>query len=297
MFLVQEIKSYLRFTIMLMAHSNLGQPRDVSRSLRIAFRVECLDDGQVETSNLNRPRDIQPRGEILLDNRRAWQKAFDAHLSADRQRGPTPFISFVTTWSAAMSWRMRLSQRSAHKIVIMAVWLKNKPYIYDALEIAKQLGYGQHPGDAQRQLNHHTDEVLLHGSIAANERRVLLCLRANGSAVESVFFRPDPLGLPSFRLASQLPYGAIKLPAKCRGDGTEAFRDYMFSLTGTVRRFEFALLLVIMAGRSYLVTEDEDKTALQVQMPGRSAIHLEFPNNLTAENGNGFGDCGDLVVG
>ncbi|KAH6976787.1 hypothetical protein EDB80DRAFT_626490 [Ilyonectria destructans] len=158
----------------------------------IGFRVECHNPN-LECYNARLLNgSILPRG-VPADQ--TWDNV-DAHLSWAHQ--PTPFVSFFTSWERAIrrrGWLIR--SRGATDVVIIAVWLKDKPQVHDALKLATTLGYSDQPLHPRRRLSHHRDEVLVYGGIAAEEHRILAYFW--GDSPSTCMVPIDPL--PSMELS------------------------------------------------------------------------------------------------
>lgn len=57
--------------------------------------------------------------------------------------------------------------------MIIAIWSKGLPNVYDAFEVAEWLGFEERSQDKRRRLEHHRDEYLVLGEISADEYRIL----------------------------------------------------------------------------------------------------------------------------
>lgn len=98
-------------------------------------------------------------------SRSADARACLDHLSWRRPGGP--FISFFTSWNAALHWRQWMIKQGATEVVIVAVWLEGLPGIYDAFMMARALGF------KNQRLDRFLYEVLVYGGVSADSYRVL----------------------------------------------------------------------------------------------------------------------------
>lgn len=100
-------------------------------------------------------------------------RAGDAQACLDHlrwRRSEGPFISFFTNWNAALrrqQWMIEQEQ-GATEVLIVAVWLKGLPVVYDAFSIADALNI-ESP-------NRFLHEVLIYGGISADRYRILAIL-------------------------------------------------------------------------------------------------------------------------
>lgn len=93
-----------------------------------------------------------------------------------------------------MDRRRRLLEAGNKDVVIIAVWSKGLPFVYDAYEVAKAL-----QRDGGLDSSSHTDEYLIYGRIWADEYRVLAVFSGQNE-LENV-----PLEGPSLTGSSTVP--------------------------------------------------------------------------------------------
>lgn len=88
---------------------------------------------------------------------------FDDHLSWGTRR--TPFVSFFSRWDQAVRRREWLIDQGCQNLEIVAFDTANIPTIFDAYEVAQQLGYPYMSRDRRRNLQYHQHEFLALGWI------------------------------------------------------------------------------------------------------------------------------------
>lgn len=203
-------------------------------SLSIGFRVECYDEASPwfnSTVNGGNVGSMAPRGAALFQGPDAWRRTVDANLSCDRQQGPTPFISFLNSWRAAMRWRERLIDQGATNVAVVAVWLHDKSHLHDAHAMTAWLGYVDNSADGQRRLEDHEGEVLLHGSISSDERIVLAHLAGDSTIVETISLRPLFFCDAGPTVQALVPRGTLGPQRRADDDKTEALKAEMHNLS------------------------------------------------------------------
>ncbi|KJZ69299.1 hypothetical protein HIM_11312 [Hirsutella minnesotensis 3608] len=217
-------------------HTHVVQPPSVRAA--IGFRVECHDATNVRYFNGSMgPEGMIPRGTDLTTS---WE-SLDAHLSWTRE--PTPFLSFFRSWDRAMIWRQHLIERGGTNIIILAVWLEGKPRIYDAHAIARMLDYEVGSADPRRRLEHHEEEILLHGAIFSNEYRILACFKGDNLEIRHFMLR-FPVN-PAVTHFARFSADALLPPTS---DPLEWLKDEMVSLTGVMDHVKLCVLLHAVAG-------------------------------------------------
>ncbi|KAK4074645.1 hypothetical protein Purlil1_12901 [Purpureocillium lilacinum] len=206
----------------------------------VAFRVECHDATNEFLFNQSLRRGgadgMVPRN---TDLGISWE-GFDTHLSWTRE--PTPFLSFFRSWDKAMVWRQHLIERGGANVMILALWLEGKSRIYDAYAIAQGLGYQFRSPDPRRRLEHHEEEILLHGSIVTDEYRIMACFKGDNLEIRH-FMLPFPVNPAVFH--------PCRFPADTllsTNDPLEWLEDEMVSLTGVMDQVKLCVLLHAVAG-------------------------------------------------
>lgn len=121
-------------------------PLHVDAIPRVGFRVEVIDPDSF-WHNANGLRAWNPAREADHD-------AFHDHLTWNRAR-TTPFISFFTTWTAALRRRQFYLDKGITEVNIHVVYLRGTGRcVYDAILAAKLLGL-------HHRLPFHAEEVLV----------------------------------------------------------------------------------------------------------------------------------------
>ncbi|KAK4069849.1 uncharacterized protein Triagg1_6644 [Trichoderma aggressivum f. europaeum] len=162
------------------------------------------------------------------------------HLQWTRREGP--FISFFTSWKAALRRQQFMLSRGAEEVVIVAVWLEGLTLVYDALQIARDLGLGN--------LDWFRNEVLVHGAIYADNYRILAIFPGNENTKE-VVLHLDGLNRRA-RIPGEFIDGvSIKRTIGGMPDVTELLQDEIYSLTGTRGDAKLNPLVLSMADGEY----------------------------------------------
>ncbi|WKT53773.1 hypothetical protein QSH57_004357 [Fusarium oxysporum f. sp. vasinfectum] len=204
----------------------------------IGFRVEvhnnhhlrnCTFDehGNMIARNPSRPGDAQACRDHLM-----WQ-------------GPGgPFVSFFTNWNAALQRRQWMIKHGATEVVIVAVWLKELPGIYDAFAIARVLGL--------KKLNVFLYEVLIHGRISADSYRILAMFHGIQSTVDVA------LCVDRMAMMAEMPgdfIGGVQARTlvciRHLPKATDRLRDEMYARTGTRDDAKFLPLALSIANVAY----------------------------------------------
>ncbi|UKZ77663.1 hypothetical protein TrVFT333_005387 [Trichoderma virens FT-333] len=166
------------------------------------------------------------------------QACFD-HLLWKQQRGP--FISFFTSWRAAVCWRQMMIKKGAKNVIIVAVWLEGLPLVYDALSIAQSLRLGR--------LHLFQDEVMVYGGISADSYRIRAIFHGNEKTVETT------LSVYGIDVTVQMPGGFVDevstkmhVCTQCLPDATDALRDKIYMCTGTLDDDKLFGLALSMGG-------------------------------------------------
>ncbi|KAJ4860516.1 hypothetical protein T069G_05504 [Trichoderma breve] len=173
-------------------------------------------------------------------SRTADAQACSDHLQWRPREGP--FISFFTSWNAALQRQQLVLRRRAEEVVIVAVWLKGLPVVYDALQIAERLGLGN--------LDRSQNEVLVYGEISADSYRILAICNGNGNIKEAALHL-DGLNT-DVRIPGEFIDGvSIKRSIDGKPDVTELLRDELYTRTGTRDDAKFIPLVLSMADLTY----------------------------------------------
>ncbi|KAH6867696.1 hypothetical protein B0T10DRAFT_502205 [Thelonectria olida] len=205
----------------------------------IGFRVECHNPGLDCYNARLFDGSILPRSAPIDQT---WSEAVNTHLSWTHQ--PTPFVSFFVSWQRAMGWRRWLIRsKNATNIVVIAVWLRDKPGVYDAFELAIDLGYSSQSGSRRRPANHE-GEVLVYGGIAADEYRILACFRGDSASTRTISLRPllsigDSDGTDT------------EVPADCFLEGDDQLELELRSLCGVRNDLKFCTLVLSLCNYNY----------------------------------------------
>ncbi|XXH01653.1 hypothetical protein Hte_008013 [Hypoxylon texense] len=212
----------------------------------VGFRVEC---------HLNRTLssfgELIPRGWRLIND--SIEQTLDAYLSWKHE--PTPFISFFASWERALRWRDWLIQRrGARDVVIIAVWLRGKPEIYDGRAVAAALGY------EENRLKYHAEEFILRGGIDAPDNRILAILPGNGPLVK-ISLSPFPL-LPNRKLRATIPEDA--LPTSGGSNRTEELKNELLHHIGFSNEMFFCALALSLCGQGWELIDDGSKVTFHI---------------------------------
>lgn len=214
-----------------------------SRHPDIGFRVEvhgqnCTfdDDGNMRARNPSRTGDAQ----ACSDHFR-W---------GSRRKGP--FISFFTSWNAALQRQQLMLRRGAEDVVIVAVWLTGLSLVYDALQIAQDLGLDN--------LGWFENEILVHGGIPADSYRILAIFNGNGN-IKEVALHLDGLNT-DVRIPGEFIDGISIKSIDGKPDVTELLRDELYARTGTRDDAKFIPLVLRMADLTYDRKVDDNAGAM-----------------------------------
>ncbi|KAL6690420.1 hypothetical protein J3F84DRAFT_211737 [Trichoderma pleuroticola] len=175
-------------------------------------------------------------------------------------RGGGAFISFFTSWSAALRRRQFMLSWAAEEVVIVAVWLKGLPLVYDALRIAEDLGLDN--------LGRFRNEVLVHGGVSADSYRILAILPGNGNIKEAVLHL-DGLDTEVHIPGEFIDGVSIKRDIGGKPDATELLRDELYTRTGTRDDANFIPLVLSMADLTYFGEVDDAGTMILLSSGGR----------------------------
>ncbi|KAL7936041.1 hypothetical protein V8C35DRAFT_296684 [Trichoderma chlorosporum] len=165
----------------------------------------------------------------------------DAQACRDHLRwkgGGGPFISFFASWRAALCRRQTMIGWGAREVIIVAVWLRGLPRVYDASLIAKRLGL--------EDLHLFRHEVLVHGTISADSYRILAIFNGNSR------IRDVTLSIPGLNIRAKIPGDVIDEAVIHDGmqpppDVTNALRDEVYIHTGTRDDAKFIPLALSMS--------------------------------------------------
>ncbi|KAL7959981.1 hypothetical protein V8C34DRAFT_277926 [Trichoderma compactum] len=138
----------------------------------IGFRVEVHDENHPYQNCTFNDGDMIARNPWRTGDAQACRDHF---RWGSRRRGP--FISFFTSWKAALRRQQLMLSRGAEEVDIVAVWLNGLSLAYDAFRIARDLGLDN--------LEWFRNEVLVHGAIYADSYRILAILPGNGNTKEA----------------------------------------------------------------------------------------------------------------
>ena len=215
-------------------------PRD-SRPC-ILFRLE-----HPENSSFTSNGDMVSRNPLMALNR----AAFDNHLSWEH-RG-SPLRSFFRTWEriiARMRWLINRGT-AVEEIILLAVWSKDLPGVYDAYDVASQLEYNDGSSDHRKRLNVHRDEFLVSPGICAEDYRILAIFQA--SSIETYLNFAIP-GLQSrARVPSTFARTILAAPnLSTQGEkATYELQMEMYSHTGVEDPRKLYALVLSICGESY----------------------------------------------
>ncbi|KAL7802807.1 hypothetical protein V8C43DRAFT_80992 [Trichoderma afarasin] len=157
-----------------------------------------------------------------------------------RQKGP--FISFFTSWSAALERQRLMLRWGDEEVLIIAVWLKGLPLVYDALKIAENLGLDN--------LDWFENEVLVHGGISADNYRILAIFHGNGNIKEAELHL-DGLNTDFYIPGEFINGVSIKRDTGGKPDATQLLRDEVYTRTGTRDDAKVIPLVLPMADHTY----------------------------------------------
>ncbi|KAK7575396.1 hypothetical protein V3481_017356 [Fusarium oxysporum f. sp. vasinfectum] len=178
----------------------------------------------------------------------------------------TPFISFFNSWEKAKRKRKQILRMGARNVIIIAVWLKNKPFVYSAYDFAIDHGF---PDD---QVRCHEGEYLVYGGIPAEEYRILACFRGDNLLDEELDLTPFVSAPWKYRVS--IPAGSLPIPANT--SGAEALKMELYSLTGVLNDLKFFLLVLSLSGYSSSTTVEQPGGLVRVEeyLPPLSCTHL-----------------------
>ncbi|KAL7909476.1 hypothetical protein GGI35DRAFT_384053 [Trichoderma velutinum] len=216
------------------------------RQPTIGFRVKAYgqnctfdDDGNMIARNPCRTGNAQ---------------ACEDHLRWRRRKGP--FISFFTSWSAAIRRQQWMLDDGVKEVIIVAVWLNGLPLVYDALQIAQDLRLGR--------LRRFQNEVLVYGGISADSYRILSVFHGRGEIKKAA------LHVNGLSVTVEIPEEFIDEVSTERDisvkldDATEMLRDEIYSRTGTRDDTKFIPLVLSMAELSYFRKVDNAGTMIHL---------------------------------
>jgi hypothetical protein len=126
----------------------------------VLLRVECHDQNSRAYNGTFKDSNMVARDPCTLITR----QAFDNCLSWRHIK--TPFIPFTNSWRRALQRKQRLIEDGQKDVVIIAIWAKGLPNVYDAYDVARMLGYLD-------KSSKHLDEYLAHEGISADSYRIL----------------------------------------------------------------------------------------------------------------------------
>lgn len=193
----------------------------------ILLRVECHDPNSMAYNDTFSENGMRARD----PNRPVTREAFRDCLSWARVK--TPFIPFTNKWRSALKRRRRLLEAGNKGVVIIAVWSKGLPFVYDAYEVAKAL-----ERDGGLDSSSHTDEYLVYGGIWADEYRVLAVFGGQNE-LENV-----PLEVPGLIGSSTVPAFTTNVSCETARRGLkEMLEQEISSRTGIYGKSEQLLYL------------------------------------------------------
>lgn len=142
-------------------------PSPLEKPPVVLLRVECHDTNSPAYNGTFQNFNMVARG----PNRPITRQAFDDCLSWKKVN--TPFIPFTSRWEQALRIRRRLIKDGLNNVVIVAIWAKGLRNVYDAHEVAMELGYPEDGTNRRKRLANHVNEYLVFGGILADEDRIL----------------------------------------------------------------------------------------------------------------------------
>ncbi|KAL4791080.1 hypothetical protein BDV19DRAFT_371188 [Aspergillus venezuelensis] len=148
-----------------------------------------------------------------LDDHLAWQLR------------PTRFVSFGT-WGKAMQHRAFLQKQGATDVVVVAVWARGLMGVYSAEEAATTLGYKDMGSDKRRKIQHHYNEYLVEGSIAADEYRILAIFEGRGPD------RVVDFEWPEYRVQSSMAIPRDFFPGRRSGNALQDLANEIYGGCG-----------------------------------------------------------------
>ncbi|KAK2592791.1 hypothetical protein QQS21_009495 [Conoideocrella luteorostrata] len=221
----------------------------------IGFRVEVHDTNhRLRNCTFDDDGNMIPRD---LFRSADSQACFD-HLRWQRPGGP--FISFFTTWSAALQRRQWVIDRGATSPVIVAVYLRELLSVYDAYGIARALNLP----DPNASLN----EVLLHGGIAANSSRILAMFHGQ-TALENIALSTEGL-VVMIRIPGDFILGVqttMHVGTGYQLDCTERLEQEVYARTGARAYIKVLLLMLTMGNISYMSEIDTYDGSIVISWP------------------------------
>ncbi|KAL6824015.1 hypothetical protein V8C40DRAFT_28990 [Trichoderma camerunense] len=183
--------------------------------------------------------------------RNPWRTG-DAQACSDHfrwgSRRKGPFISFFTSWRAALRRRQWMLNNGASEVFIVAVWLDGLLLVYDAWRIARDLNLGN--------LQWFGNEVLVHGGISADSYRILAIFHGNGN-IKQATLRLNGLNATVEVPGEFIDGVSIKRNISRKLDATELLRDELYTRTGTRDDAKFIPLVLSMADFRYFRKVDD----------------------------------------
>lgn len=203
----------------------------------VLLRVECHDENSRKFNGTFQNFNMVARG----PNEDITWEAFDTYLSWKEFN--TPFIPFTNKWERALRKRQELISNGTNKVVIVAIWSKGLPGVYDAYLVASQLGYHDDGQNPHKRLSNHHDEYLVHRCVWADEYRILALFGGQGEGTNV------ELHVPGLRLrgTTQIP-GTFMTDAPGR-TANKKLENEIYVHTGMRGRSEQLLYLIgVMIG-------------------------------------------------
>ncbi|KAL2005968.1 hypothetical protein VTN00DRAFT_9622 [Thermoascus crustaceus] len=142
-----------------------------------------------------------------------------------------------------MQWRELLERNGEKDIMVIAVWARDLPGVYDAEKVASGLGYSDTGSDNRRKLRHHHDEYLVEGGIAADDYHILALFEGGGPDRDVVF------ECPFYTISTKIPSGF--LPGKGSKSPMEDIEDKIYSHTGVRDDMKRDQLMKAISGTPY----------------------------------------------
>lgn len=226
------------------------------RPCDIGFRVEVHDNHRLRNCTFDEYGNMRARNPLRPGDAQACRD----HLKWPRLEGG-PFVSFFTSWNAALRRRQWMIERGATEVVIVAVWLKDLPGIYDAFAIARVLGL--------EKLDLFLYEVLIHGGISADSYRILAMFHGIQSTVDVA------LCVARMTMMAEVPGDFIagvqvRTPICTRQlpDLTVRLRDEIYMHAGKRDDAKFFPLILSMADLAYLCESNAAGTVITCPSAG-----------------------------
>ncbi|KID90370.1 hypothetical protein MAJ_10966, partial [Metarhizium majus ARSEF 297] len=167
----------------------------------------------------------------------------------------SPLISFFTNWNAALRRRQRMIDEGATEVLIIAVWLKGLPGVYDAYSIASALDLRNN-----NNLDPFLHEVWIHGGISADSYRILAMFHGTDN-LEELALRVDGLTMMVW-IPGGFIHAARARTYNGRPDATDTLRNEIQARTGIIDNTKFLHLALSIGNVSYTVQNNNASTEI-----------------------------------